>query len=277
MINDLFRLLCVIPSFFKTSVYHSLSILLGLLGVFTLLGSNGAHALEFPHLSQLNTSTPKAYCAPTSLTMGLMGLNTPHWSTTQGYSMVESLAKHYLHTDAEQGTTPQNMVRGSQDFLKQQFPNEQFSVAYHGIHQIAGQPIETVCPKSLSLSDTQVTVVHLGWYAMVPSKQGLKRLGGHYVLLNHLSRLNPGFYIARFNDPLLSEAKQEEAEYTHITQFKHLVTDVKRWHIQDDEESIARNTPLKRLWVLDPLSYKHVAVLPVLEGVLVIKRLPHTP
>ncbi|MFM7390570.1 MAG: hypothetical protein ACKO34_08135 [Vampirovibrionales bacterium] len=240
----------------------------------------------FPTLSQLKTSTPQAYCAPTSLTMGVLSLEEQQQLHQQAYPLIEQLAHTYLHMDRQEGTTAANMLKGTQDFLKAQYPTQPFEVQYQGIHWVENQVTRVPCLKLLLVQPAnQFTIVHVGWYAMVPSRKQFNRLGGHYVLLNHTSRVNKHFYMLRFNDPLQSEEQQEQAEYNHLVPLKTILKDSKQWVLKDTNEFIDTRISLETLWVFDPMPSKSTSILPVLEGVLTVKRVlpvsqptpPNTP
>jgi len=233
-------------------------------------------------ISQHESTKPKVFCGPTSLTMAF----SPYLDAQNQAELLKTVERfaEILHTDSEKGTRVEQMLQGIETLQASKvFHTSWQPVRYDGIHHVARSyydgtwfkipawPQNTrALRKSISRGD--LVLGHLGWYQQNEKRQTFERKGGHYVLLTgiYTDEAQPMTWFLEMLDPLEAEDSLTQGLYTlklnPVEKSKH------RFKVEDAQGQFTPRL-VKGAWMQPyPPTGKKEEVLTFVEGLLILRQ-----
>jgi hypothetical protein len=255
--------------------------------------------VQYTHISQELTEFPRVYCGPTVVAMGF----SPYYADWAYYhpdEYVENFARH-LQTSPTLGTTAEQMLKGM-TYLDTYHDKAELwqSVQYEGIHQVPTSYLKTGSKQPQlptintwlisNLQKGSMVIGHLGWYVENAETKEFERKGGHYVLITgvYKPKAANGIQYLEILDPLdhkgvamlkpiqKPDGKKGEkiappANRGYIMELRSLDANKKLFKLVDTTGQIHPQTAGNVLFQPYPTPGKEAAVLPFLEGVMILE------
>jgi hypothetical protein len=256
----------------------------------TLLEPVALSPVNYMHIPQHATHHPKVYCGPTVIAMGYSPYYVD-WAFYHPAEYVDNFARH-TKTSLTHGTTATEMLNAMTYLTSYHDMADKWeAVEYQGIHDVPRAYYTTYLNRatlpslntwlSEHLRKGSLVVGHLGWYVEDAEQKRFHRKGGHYVLLTGIYKAKTPNEIQYLEilDPLDHKDKPvEKASATsnkhYIMELRQLTDNKKRFLLTDASGQISERQAGDILFQPYPTPGKEAAVLPFLEGVMVLEATP---
>jgi hypothetical protein len=255
--------------------------------------------VPYTHISQELTEFPRVYCGPTVIAMGFSPYY-PDWAFYHPDEYVENFARH-LQTSQTLGTTAEQMLKGM-TYLDTYHDKAHLwqSVQYEGIHHVPDAYYKAGSKKAElpsinswltgHLQKGSMVIGHLGWYVEDADTKEFVRKGGHYVLITgvYKAKTANGIQYLEILDPLdhkgvpmqkpIQKPGGKKGEKItppqnkgYLMELRTLDANKKLFKLVDTTGQIDTRTAGNVLFQPYPTPGKEAAVLPFLEGVMILE------